>query len=126
MTSGGTALSDWTAVVDAAPADTDPATAALVSDILDTAAAWDAGELPTPEALAFVLAEPRAIGTAFRAITPADPRWAALERLHALEYGNRYRMVYTTFGWLPQVVWEQVERHMHGPDIDGLRYRSKQ
>jgi hypothetical protein len=120
----------WTALADALPATTlDPDTAALVEDTLETARAWAAGELTTPQALTIALDTPRAIGTAFR-YAWADPRRPALERLHALEYSQREdefgdTRVYTTFGWVPSQRWDQIQRHMSGPDIDALRYHRK-
>jgi hypothetical protein len=121
----------FTTLADAMPAqELDPATTALVEDVLETARAWEAGELTTPQALTIVLDTPRAIGTAFR-YAWADPRRPALERLHAIEYSQREdefgnTRVYTTFGWLPSHRWDQVVRHMSGPDIETLRYRGKE
>ena len=117
---------DFAALADALPAEDaiDPGTAATVEDVLQIADAWRAGELPLPEALALITAEPRAIGTAFRHAW-TDPRRPALEALHAMEYGRRYGMVHTTFGWLHGTTWDQVMRHMAGPDVDALRYHRK-
>ena len=60
---------------------------------------------------------------------PGDAR-PALEALHAVEFAQREdefgsRRVYTNFGWLSTGAWDQVQRHMSGPDIDHLRYRRK-
>ena len=96
------------------PADTDAGTPTLTeaaADVLDVAAAWAAGELPTGEALRLILTTPRAIGDAFRAITPADPRWSPLARLHKTEYSQRTDSVYTNFGWLDRATFEMVERN---------------
>jgi hypothetical protein len=120
----------------ATPADTlpaadelDPAIAAAVEDCLAVADAWRAGELPLAAALALITAEPRAIGHAFNTAW-SDPRRPALEALHAIDYAQRedewgQRKVYTTFGWLSETTFAMVDRHMHSPDFDHLRYRRK-
>lgn len=122
---------DFAALADALPAETelDPAIAAAVEDVLQVADAWRAGELPLGEAISLVLAEPRAIGNAFRHRW-TDSRRPALEALHAIEYAQREdewgnTKVYTSFGWISSGKWDQVCRHMQSPDIDHLRYTRK-
>lgn len=124
-------MTDFTALADTLPAtpELDPAIAAAVEDVLQVADAWRAGELPIPQALALITAEPRAIGHAFRHRWH-DPRRPALEALHAIEYAQREdewgnTKVYTTFGWLSRPTFDQVQRHMASPDFEALRYRRK-
>lgn len=84
--------------------------AAAVEECLETARAWADGEITTGQALTIALDVPRAIGLAFQHRW-SDPRRPALERLHAIEYGQRYDMTYTNFGWLPTAQFEQVCRN---------------
>ena len=121
----------WTTPAGTTSRDTevDPAILAAADDALAIADAWRAGELPLGEAISLVLAEPRAIGHAFRHRWE-DSRRPALEALHAIEYAQRedewgYRKVYTSFGWISSGTWDQVQRHMQSPDIDHLRYTRK-
>lgn len=103
-------MSAWTPIADTAPAPTlGIDEAAAVEEVLETARAWANGELTTDQALTLATDTPRAIGLAFRHAW-RDRRRPALERLHMLEYGRRYHLTYTAFGWLPTHVFEQIQR----------------
>ncbi len=114
----------WTHVADALPhraPEIPDDVAEGIAFVLDVAGSWHAGEINTDEAIRLALSVPRAMGYAFR-LARADARLPALKRLHAIDYGRRCRMTYTTFGWLPNSQYEQVQRHMASPYFDDLRF----
>lgn len=116
-------MSGWTTPADLRPrAALDIDRAAAVEEALEVAALWAARQVTTADALAYILGTPKLMGDAFRHAWD-DSRRPALERLHAIEYGQRYAMVHTDFGWLPRTQFDQVQRHMRSPEIGALRYR---
>ena len=120
---------DFAALADTLPAEReiDPDTARQIDEVLTAAALWAAGEATLPETLDFILETPRVVGMAFNHAWD-DPRRPALERLHMREYAQREdewgnTKVYTNFGWVSRPAFDQVQRHMAGPDNEALRYR---
>lgn len=106
-------MSYWTHIAETPPTpkrELTKAQAAAVEEALETARAWADGELTTDQALILVMESPRVMGLAFQHFWQ-DERRPALERLHMLEYGQRYRMTYTDFGWLPNHIYDQVVRN---------------